>query len=102
MFADSLAKKMDRSGANNAIGITDWIALSGGNPTNVALFLGKKAASSNLVKTGAIKLLSKQTKPSIIKGTKADIQQANFEKNVNRGISSDRNSVGGDSMVTPA
>ena len=102
MFADSLAKKMDRSGANNSIGITDWIVLSGGNPTNIALFLGKKVASSNIVKTGAIKLLSKQTKPSIIKGTKADIQQANFEKNVNRGISSDRNSVGGESMVTPA
>lgn len=80
MFADSLAKKMDRSGANNSIGITDWIALSGGNPTNVALFLGKKVASSNLIKTGAIKLFSKQTKPSIIEWTKADIQRANIEK----------------------
>lgn len=42
-FADSLEKRLDRSGANNLVSLSDWVALSGGNPTNLALFAGKKA-----------------------------------------------------------
>lgn len=99
MYADSLAKKLNRWVANNANTLTDWIALSGGSPENIALYLGKKLASSNAVKRWAIKLFSKQTKPSIIKANKAEIQQANFQKNVNRGISGNRDSSGGESMV---
>ena len=47
----------------------------------------------------AIKLFSKQTKPSIITANKADIQQANFQKNVNRGISGAGDNSGGESLV---
>jgi hypothetical protein len=39
MFADSLEKKLNRSGANNAVRITDWITLSGGTPANLDLIL---------------------------------------------------------------
>lgn len=103
MFADSLAKKLDRSGANNAIGITDWIALSGGNPANLALFLGKKSLSSSLVKSSAIKLLSKKTKPNIIKASTEWIVKSNLQKNVNpTGIPSGVSVPGGKSMVRPA
>ena len=102
MWADSLAKKVNRSQANNEFGITDWIALSGGTPENIALFLWKKALSSKYVKSGIIKTLGKQTKPSIIEWTNVWVQQANFQKNVNRGISNNRGDVGGKSMVKPA
>ena len=102
MWADSLAKKLNRSQANNEFGITDWIALSGGTPENIALFLWKKVLSSKYVKSGIIKALWKQTKPSIIEWTNVWVQQANFQKNVNRGISNNRGDVGGKSMVKPA
>ena len=39
MFADALAKKLQGSSGNNAVTLTDWIALSGGNPENIALYL---------------------------------------------------------------
>jgi ParB-like nuclease domain len=101
MYADSLAKKQNRSVANNANSLTDWIVLWGGSPENIALYLGKKLASSDTVKRWAIKLFSKQTKPSIIQANVADIQQSNFQKNVNRGVSGVGDSSGGKSMVRP-
>ena len=101
MFADSLSKKIQGSSGNNNVSLTDWIALSGGWPENIALYLGKKLASSDKVKSGAIKLFSKQTKPSIIQASKADIQQANFKKDVNRGVSGVGDNSGGNSMVRP-
>ena len=101
MFADSLSKKIQGSSGNNNVSLTDWIALSGGSPENIALYLGKKLASSDTVKSGAIKLFSKKTKPSIIQASKADIQQANFKKDVNRGVSGVGDNSGGKSMVRP-
>jgi len=101
MFADSLSKKIQGSSGNNNVSLTDWIALSGGSPENIALYLGKKLASSDTVKSGAIKLFSKKTKPSIIQASKADIQQANFLKDVNRGVSGVGDNSGGKSMVRP-
>ena len=100
-FADSLAKKIQGSSWNNAVSLTDWIALSGGNPENIALYLGKKLATSDRTKALAIKLFSKKTKPSIIQASKADIQQANFQKNVNRGVSGIGDNSGGKSLVRP-
>lgn len=100
-FADSLSKKIQGSSGNNAVSLTDWVALSGASPENIALYLGKKIASSDTVKRGAIKLFSKKTKPSIIQASKADIQQANFNKNVNRGISGAGDNSGGKSLVKP-
>ncbi len=101
MFADSLSKKIQGSSGNNNVSLTDWIALSGGSPENIALYLGKKLASSDKVKSGAIKLFSKKTKPSIIQASKADIQQANFQKDVNRGVSGVGDNSGGKSLVKP-
>ena len=101
MFADSLSKKIQGSSGNNAVSLTDWIALSGWSPENIALYLGKKLASSDTIKRWAIKLFSKQTKPSIIQASKADIQQSNFQKNVNRGVSGVGDNSGGKSLVRP-
>ena len=101
MFADSLSKKIQWSSGNNNVSLTDWIALSGGSPENIALYLGKKLASSDKVKSGAIKLFSKKTKPSIIQASKADIQRANFQKDVNRGVSGVGDRSGGKSLVKP-
>jgi len=76
-FADSLAKKLKRSSWNNNISLTDWVALSWWEPTNVALFLGKKVWEMTPIKRALIKWLWKQTKPSIIKANKSDILKAN-------------------------
>lgn len=100
-FADSLSKKIQGSSANNAVSLTDWVALSGGSPENIAMYLGKKLASSDTIKRGAIKLFSKQTKPSIIQASKADILNSNFQKNVNRGVSGVGDGSGGKSLVKP-
>lgn len=67
MYADSLEKKINRSWANNAVSITDWIALSWWDVSNVALFLGKKLWTSNKAKQLLIKTLWKTTKSPIIK-----------------------------------
>lgn len=67
MYADSLEKKINRSGANNAVSITDWIALSWWNASNLALFLGKKVWTSDKAKQLLIKTLWKTTKSPIIK-----------------------------------
>lgn len=66
LYADALEKKLNRSWANNAVSITDWIALSGWNATNVALFLGKKLWTSDKAKELLIKTLGKKTKEAII------------------------------------
>ena len=102
MYADSLAKKLNRSQANNEFWITDWIALSGGTPENIALFLWKKALQSKYVKSGIIKTLGKQTKPSIIEWSNVWIKQTNFQKNVNRGVLPNMSNVGGESLVRPS
>lgn len=79
-FADNLAKKLKRSSWNNNISITDWIALSWGEPTNVALFLWKKVWEMTPVKRALIKWLSKQTKPSTIEATREGILKSNILK----------------------
>ena len=100
-FADSLSKKIQGSSGNNAVSLTDWIALSGWSPENIALYLGKKLANSDTIKRWAIKLFSKQTKPSIIQASMWDIQNSNFLKNVNRGVSGAGDNSGGKSLVRP-
>ena len=99
-FADSLAKKLKRSSWNNNISLTDWVALSWWEPTNVALFLGKKVWELTPVKRWLIKGLWKQTKPSIIKANRESILKANLKKeNVNiDNILSDR-TVTGDNLL---
>lgn len=67
MFADSLEKKINRSWANNSVSITDWISLSGGNASNIALFLGKKIWTSGKAKSLLIKAFWKKKKEAIIK-----------------------------------
>ena len=91
-FADSLAKKLKRSSWNNNISLTDWVALSWWNPTNVALFLGKKVWELTPVKRALIKTLWKQTKPSTIKANNSNILKSNIKKRGNtiNNILSDR------------
>ena len=104
MFADSLAKKLDRSWANNQFWLTDWIALAWWTPANIALFLGKQWLSSNFIKEKAIKTFSKQKKPAIIKASTEWIVKSNIEKkyaNPNSVLPSG-SSPGGESMVRPA
>jgi hypothetical protein len=69
MFSDSLGKKLKRWSANNDFTLTDWIALSWWEPTNLALFLGKKAIQSQAVKQFAIKTLWKSVQNPILKAS---------------------------------
>ena len=79
-YADNLAENLWGKAPNNAVSLTDWIALSGWQPTNVAMFLWKKALEHPRVKTAIISKLSKQTKPSIIKANRESILQSNIKK----------------------
>lgn len=47
MLADALGKKLAGSEANNAVSLTDWIMLSGGDPTAIGGYIGKRALSSS-------------------------------------------------------
>ena len=101
-FADSLEKRLDRSWANNLVSLSDWVALSWGNPTNLALFAGKKAFEIPWVKQWAIKLFSKQTKPSIIEPTTEKILKTNLQKKyANPSVSDSVSTISDKSLVRP-
>lgn len=63
---DDLGREYAGSAGNNAINLTDWIILSGLDPTAIGTFIAKKTLSSNKVMSGIAKKLSggtKQTEP---------------------------------------
>ena len=68
---DDLGKEYSGSAGNNAMTLTDWIMLSGGNPTAVSGFLVKKTFSSKKVQSALAKYLNKG-KP-VMGNVKADI-----------------------------
>lgn len=57
-LADAIGKKLAGSGANNAVTLTDWIVLAGGDPTAVGGFLGKKILSSKTLQSKIAEKLS--------------------------------------------
>lgn len=67
---DDLGTAYAAQAGNNAITLTDWIMLSGGDPTAATAFLAKKALSSKSIMSSIAKRLSggaKQTEPFPIK-----------------------------------
>jgi hypothetical protein len=56
---DDLGQEYAGQPGNNAITLTDWIALSGGDLASAAMFLTKKAVTSKTVMSKTAKLLSK-------------------------------------------
>ena len=100
-YADNLADNIWGKWPNNAISLTDWVALSWWEPTNVALFLGKKVWEIPWIKEWLIKSLGKKTKPSIIKANKMSIFKSNLKKeNVNvRNILRDRTTGSSTSLL---
>ena len=79
-FSDSLGKKLKRSSWNNNVTITDYIGLSGWEPTNLALYLGKKIGSSAKVQQKLISWLSKAKKAPIVSANRESILKANAKK----------------------
>ncbi len=59
-LVDSLGKEYSGSKGNNAISLTDWIMLSGGDPTSIAGFLTKKTFSSKSVQSAIAKALNRK------------------------------------------
>lgn len=59
---DDLGKEYAGSAGNNAITLTDWVILAGGDPTAVGGFLAKKALSSKGVQSFFAKKLSGEPK----------------------------------------
>lgn len=57
---DNLGKEYSGRAGNNAISLTDWIMLSGGDPTSIAGFLTKKTFSSKSVQSAIAKALNKR------------------------------------------
>lgn len=62
---DDLGKEYAGGAANNAITLTDWIVLAGGDPTAAGAFLTKKALSSKTVMSKVAETLA----PAPTKGT---------------------------------
>ncbi len=56
---DSLGKEYSGQAGNNAMSLTDWIMLSGGDPTAISGFLVKKTFSSKVVQSAIAKYLNK-------------------------------------------
>lgn len=69
---NDIGKEYSGSAGNNAINLTDWIMLSGGNPHSLAGFLVKKTLSSKGVQSKAAQLLSKLEGKSTIGMPKAE------------------------------
>lgn len=95
-YADNLAENIWGKWPNNLISLTDWVALSWWEPTNIALFLWKKTLWTKWVKSAIIKKLWKQTKPSTIKASRESILKSNIKKQdvINRNIFRDRSGIG--------
>ena len=79
-YSDNLQKSMGRSSTNNEMSLTDWIILSGWEPTNLAWFVWKRTFWSPTVKSAIIKKLGKQTKPAIIKADRLTIAKTRAKK----------------------
>ena len=60
---DDIGKEYSGAAGNNAVNLTDWILLSGGDPTAVSAFLVKKTLSSKGVQSKIAKLIG--PKPSV-------------------------------------
>lgn len=63
---DAIGKENVGVGGNNAITLTDWIVLSGGDPTAISAFLVKKGVSSKKVQSAIAKKLAPE-QPSGVK-----------------------------------
>lgn len=64
-LADDLGKEIAGTAGNNALGLTDAILVSGGDPASIAMLITKKTAGSKAVQAKIARLLSKSSKPSI-------------------------------------
>lgn len=80
MLADALGKKIAGSEANNAVSLTDWIMLSGGDPTAIGGYIGKRALSSSKLqsKVAEFSAKNKPTKTVSPKFTKPKPSMQDF------------------------
>lgn len=58
-LADDLGKEIAGTAGNNALGLTDAILVSGGDPASIAMLITKKTAGSKAVQAKIAELLSK-------------------------------------------
>ena len=66
-LGDELFKTVNRGSANNALGLTDAILLSGGDPSGIAMYLTKKTFGSKSVQSAIAKgLADSPTKAEIL------------------------------------
>jgi hypothetical protein len=65
---DALGKEYAGNAGNNAINLSDWLVMSGGDPTAIGLFITKKTLSAKTVQSAIAKKLSRG------KGTKGVVK----------------------------
>lgn len=75
-LVDKLGKKLAGESGNNALSLTDWIMLSGGEPSSVAGLLTKKIFSNKSVQSRIAKMLAGEPTIPFIK---ADITGAKLK-----------------------
>lgn len=103
MYSDMLEKKLSRSSGNNAVSLTDFVALSGWTQANLSLFLLKRVWASDKVRWKIIKTLAKPNKSPIVQPTSDTILRSNVAKKYGLDDSNILNnrSVSGVQRVTP-
>jgi hypothetical protein len=75
---NDLGTEYSGQAGNNAVSLTDWIMLSGGDPTAIAGFLTKKTLSSKSVQSAIAKYLNKGN--TTLGEVKADIGTSNVKQ----------------------
>ena len=66
-IADKLGSSVIKNELLNNVSLTDWVVLSGGNPTNIAGLITKKLFSSKAVQAKIAKTIAKKAPPVEIK-----------------------------------
>jgi len=66
-IVNKLGKQISGKTGNDALGLTDWVILSGGDPTAITAFLLKKGLLNRGFQAGVAKFLSKKTPTGAIK-----------------------------------
>ena len=64
-IVDKLGNQIGGKTGNNAITLTDWIVLSGGDPTSISVFFAKKLLSSKGIQAGFAKAISNKPQGAI-------------------------------------
>lgn len=97
-IADSLSKQYAGQAGNNAVSLTDWVAISGGDPASaIPLYLTKKFFGSKRVQSKIAKTFAPKPEAPLsakyggVTGLPARVEGVNYDRQPVRNVSIDKN-----------